>query len=89
MSSGALLELKAQWNAVLDSLLEVDRIAWLAFFDARLVALEGLTLTLAWQDSEKFGGQHDFQSVRRPEHIAKLVSCIAAVTGQTLSIEEL
>jgi hypothetical protein len=88
MSSAPLLELKAQWNAVLDALLEVDRIAWLAFFDARLVSLEGATLTLAWQDSEKFGGQHDFQSVRKPEHIAKLVDCIASVTGQTLVIVE-
>ncbi len=89
MSSDALAELKAQWNTVLDALLEVDRIAWLAFFDARLVSLVGSTLTLAWQDSEKFGGQHDFQAVRKPEHIAKIVSCITAVTGQTLSIVEL
>ncbi|CAB4592997.1 MAG: hypothetical protein F2573_04185 [Actinobacteria bacterium] len=89
MSSDALAELKAQWNTVLDALLEVDRIAWLAFFDARLVSLVGSTLTLAWQDSEKFGGQHDFQSVRKPEHIAKLVACIQDVTGQRLMVVEL
>ena len=88
MSSDALAELKAQWNAVLDAVLEVDRSAWLAFFDARLVSLVGTTLTLAWQDSEKFGGQHDFQAVRKPEHIAKLVACIEDVTGQTLTIVE-
>lgn len=30
-----LAQLKIQWNEVLDQLLEQDRIAWLAFFDAR------------------------------------------------------
>jgi len=45
-------------------------------------------LTLAWQDSEKFGGQHDFQSVRNPEHTKLLVECIKSVTGLTLEINE-
>lgn len=88
MSTDALLLLKGQWNQVLDQLLALNRIAWLAFFDARLVSLEGSILTLAWQDSEKFGGQHDFQSVRNPEHIALLIECIAAVTGISLEIKE-
>ena len=84
-----LADLKSQWNQVLDAVLEIDRIAWLAFFDARLVSLEGAVLTLAWQDSEKFGGQHDFQAVRKPEHIAKLVQCIKQVTGHNLEVLEL
>ena len=88
MSAEELAQLKSQWNAVLDQLLELNRIAWLAFFDARLASLENSVLTLAWQDSEKFGGQHDFQAVRRPEHILQLIDCIAAVTGARLQIVE-
>jgi hypothetical protein len=88
MTEMNLADLKSQWNQVLDAVLELDRIAWLAFFDARLVSLEGAVLTLAWQDSEKFGGQHDFQAVRKPEHIAKLVQCINQVTGFELEIRE-
>jgi len=88
VSSADLVQLKADWNAVLDQILAVNRIAWLAFFDARLVSLENSTLTLAWQDSEKFGGQHDFQSVRKPEHIALLVKCIQSETGLILEINE-
>jgi hypothetical protein len=88
MAAEELAQLKSQWNAVLDQLLELNRIAWLAFFDARLVSLENSTLTLAWQDSEKFGGKHDFQLVRNPEHIALLMTCIESVTGLTLEINE-
>jgi hypothetical protein len=33
-----LAELKNRWNEVLDLLLLEDRIAWIAFFDARLVS---------------------------------------------------
>ena len=88
MTEMNLTDLKSQWNQVLDAVLEIDRIAWLAFFDARLVSLEGAVLTLAWQDSEKFGGQHDFQAVRKPEHIAKLVQSIKQVTGSELEIRE-
>jgi len=88
MAAEELAQLKSQWNAVLDQLLELNRIAWLAFFDARLVSLENSTLTLAWQDSEKFGGQHDFHSVRNPEHIALLVKCIQSETGLILEIND-
>ena len=38
-SEVTLEEMKSRWNLVLDLLLESDRIAWLAFFDARLVSL--------------------------------------------------
>jgi len=88
MTFEELTSLKSRWNEVLDALLADNRIAWLAFFDARLVSLENSVLTLAWQDSEKFGGQHDFQSVRKPEHVALLVECIKSVTGLSLEIHE-
>ena len=35
-----LAGIKARWNEVLDTLLESDRVAWIAFFDARLVSFE-------------------------------------------------
>ena len=83
-----LIELKSQWNQVLDLLLEQDRIAWLAYFDARLVSLDSGKLLVNFADSEKFGGDHNYKSVRKPEHTAKLVSCIHAVTGQNLEVIE-
>ena len=83
-----LTELKAQWNQVLDKVLEADRIAWLAFFDARLVSLNHGKLLLSFADPAKFGGDHNFKSVRKPEHTAKLVSAIFEITGQNLGVIE-
>jgi hypothetical protein len=83
-----LVQLKGVWNQVLDALLEEDRIAWLAYFDARLVSLDSGKLLLSFADSEKFGGDHNYKSVRKLEHTAKLVSCVHAVTGQTLEVIE-
>jgi len=88
MGQDELTALKSQWNSVLDKILERDRIAWLAFFDARLASLEGSTLTLSFADSQKFGGDHNFASVRKPEHIAKLIAAIKDVTGAELVILE-
>ena len=83
-----LEQLKAQWNQVLDALLDHDRIAWLAYFDARLVSLENGELTLSFADVSKFGGPHDYKSVRKPEHLAKLRTCIASIAGFELTIVE-
>ena len=83
-----LSELKSLWNKVLDALLEEDRIAWLAYFDARLVSLESGKLLLSFADSEKFGGDHNYKSVRKPEHTAKLVSAILKVTGINIEVVE-
>ena len=44
-----LSELKGFWNQVLDELEATNRIAWLAFFDARLASLDGGVLTLDFQ----------------------------------------
>ena len=82
------VELKSKWNAVLDELLVSDRIAWLAYFDARLVSLDGVKLTLSFADSEKFSGDHNYKSIRKAEHTAKLVSCIKKVTGETIKVVE-
>ena len=83
-----LATLKGVWNQVLDLLLDVDRITWLAFFDARLVSLEGSELRINFSDSEKFGGDHNYKSVRKPEHTAKLVSAILKVTGINIEVVE-
>jgi hypothetical protein len=88
MSELTLAELKGRWTEVLDRVLEEDRIAWLAFFDARLVSLNDGKLLLSFVDPLKFGGDHNFKSVRKPEHTAKLASAIFEVTGQNLEVTE-
>ena len=85
----SLDELKNQWNQVLDYVESRNRIAWLAFFDARLVSLSGDALTLSFIDAEKLGGKHDFKSARNPEHIALLQEAIKSVVGINLEIVEL
>jgi hypothetical protein len=89
MNSDFSLEtLKASWNEVLDAVLEVDRVAWLLWFDARLVKLDGNVLEVSFADSEKFSGDHNYKSARKPEQTAKLVSAILKVTGMTLEVIE-
>ena len=83
-----LEELKAKWNQVLDYLLEQDRIAWLAFFDARLVSLSGNQLTINFSDSQKMSGQHDFTFARNPKHLALLIEAIKSTTGKELTVIE-
>ena len=87
-SEFSLETLKASWNEVLDAVLEVDRTAWLLWFDARLVKLEGNVLEVSFADSEKFSGDHNFKSARKPEQTAKLVSAILEVTGQKMEVIE-
>ncbi len=84
----SFLEVKSKWNVVLDRVLEQDRIAWLAFFDARLVSLANDQLTLSFADSQKFGGQHDFTVVRNPKHTEILMNAIYEITGFDLKIHE-
>ena len=87
-SEFSLETLKTSWNEVLDAVLEVDRVAWLLWFDARLVKLDGKVLEVSFADSEKFSGDHNFKSARKPEQTAKLVSAIFEVTGMQLEVIE-
>ena len=87
-SENSLETLKASWNQVLDAVLEVDRVAWLLWFDARLVKLDGNVLEVSFADSEKFSGDHNFKSARKPEQTAKLVSAIFEITGMKLEVIE-
>jgi hypothetical protein len=81
-------QIKTQWNKVLDLLLEKDRIAWLAFFDARLVAYENNQLTLDFSDSQKFANAHNFKQTRNPDHTQSLINAIKSVLGITPAIIE-
>ena len=76
-----LLELKSVWNDVLDELEATNRIAWLAFFDARLASLKNQILTLDFSDASKFQDGHDLKStVSNDTHVA-LIAAIKKITG--------
>jgi hypothetical protein len=83
-----LEEIKNRWNEVLDLLLEIDRVTWLAFFDARLVSFENNQLTLDFADSQKFANPHDFKKTRNPSHTNSLIEAIERVFGFTPTIIE-
>jgi len=88
METLTLDTVKAQWNLVLDAVLERDRIAWLAFFDARLVSLEAGVLQISFVDAQKFGGDHDFSIARNPRHLALLKEMILEVLHEPLEVHE-
>jgi hypothetical protein len=82
-----LTELKGRWNDVLDELEATDRIAWLAFFDARLADLSDGVLTLDFSDATKFQDGHDLKKTLPVSSHKSLVAAIKKVTGITLSLE--
>jgi hypothetical protein len=83
-----LEDIKSRWNEVLDLLLEIDRVTWLSFFDARLVSFENNQLTLDFADSQKFANPHDFKKTRNPSHTDSLIEAIERVFGFTPTIIE-
>lgn len=88
MSELRIDAVKERWNDVLDAVLESDRIAWLAFFDARLVSIESGVLTLNFSDPQKFSGDHNFSMARNPRHIALLQEKFAEIFGVTVEVRE-
>ena len=82
-----LLELKSVWNDVLDELEATNRIAWLAFFDARLAKLENQVLTLDFSDSSKFQDGHDLKSTVSKSSYESLVGAIENVTGLIVNLK--
>jgi uncharacterized protein YihD (DUF1040 family) len=76
-----LTELKGRWNEVLDELEATDRIAWLAFFDARLADLTDGVLTLDFSDATKFQDGHDLKKTLPESSHSSLISAIKKVTG--------
>ena len=86
----ALMELgqiRSRWNEVLDALEAKNRIAWIAYFDARLSELDGNTLTLDFSDSRKFATSHEY-SETRPNLKADLIQTIFEVLGIEVEIVE-
>jgi hypothetical protein len=80
-------QLRASWNDVLNHLEQDDRIAWMAFFDARLAELHGSTLTLDFSDSNKFATSYDYGEARTRLYIS-LQRAIRAVIGVDLILVE-
>ena len=81
-----LSTLKRRWNEVLDLLERENRIAWLAFFDARLVSLDNNNLKLSFVDAEKLSGAHDYAYVRKDSHRAALEAAIKSTFGISVAI---
>jgi hypothetical protein len=81
-------ELRAQWNDVLNQLEKSNRIAWIAFFDARLAKVDGGKVLLDFSDAHKFPGSLEYSHFRS-SHREELERAIYLVTGATFSVEEL
>jgi hypothetical protein len=79
--------IRTRWNDVLDNLESHNRIAWIAYFDARLISFEDNQLTLDFSDSRKFAASHEY-SETRPNLKAALVLAIHQVLGLTVDIRE-
>ena len=83
----SLPDLRKRWNEVLDHLESQDRIAWIAYFDARLAEFDGSNLLLDFSDARKFSCGHEYSPTR--EKLEKsLISSIKFVLGLDVEIEE-
>ena len=82
-----LVEIRAQWNQVLDVLESNNRVAWIAYFDARLSSFENGILTLDFSDSRKFAASHEY-SETRPNLKSALVEAIKSAIGIDVEIIE-
>jgi hypothetical protein len=81
-------QIRDRWNDVLDSLESHNRIAWIAYFDARLISFNDGLLLLDFSDSRKFATSHEY-SETRPNLKAALVGSIEEVLGIKVEIGEL
>ncbi|MBU3646313.1 MAG: hypothetical protein FGM49_05870 [Candidatus Nanopelagicaceae bacterium] len=86
MSELNLQGIKARWNEVLDLVERENRVAWLAFFDARLVAFDNNQLKLSFVDAEKLSGMHDFTAVRKDSHREVLERACVEIFGEQIAI---
>jgi hypothetical protein len=83
----SLPDLRNRWNEVLDHLESQDRIAWIAYFDARLAEFDGAKLVLDFSDARKFSGGHEYSPTREKLEKA-LLNSIKTVLDLDLKIEE-
>jgi len=79
-------QIRLRWNDVLDTLESHNRVAWIAYFDARLISFTDGVLTLDFSDSRKFAASHEY-SETRPNLKAALVASIEEVLGVTMEIK--
>ena len=77
--------LRSHWSDVLDHLEREDRMAWIAFFDARLARLDGNVLHLDYSDSRKFSGNLDYGNIRH-DHMTALKNAIKKVVHVQLEV---
>jgi hypothetical protein len=82
-----LAEIRGQWNQVLDELESTNRIAWIAYFDARLSSFNDGVLTLDFSDSRKFATSHEY-SETRPNLKSALVEAIKSTIGIDVAVVE-
>jgi hypothetical protein len=82
-----LVEIRAKWNEVLDALESENRVAWIAYFDARLSSFENGILTLDFSDSRKFATSHEY-SETRPNLKSALQAAIKSAIGMDVEIKE-
>ena len=82
-----LQEIRNRWNEVLDAVLKVDRVSWIAFFDARLADFDGQTLTLDFSDARKLSSSHEFSETRLKQQQI-LIAAINAVLSINVEISE-
>ena len=77
-----LNQIRAQWNQVLDALESENRVAWIAYFDARLSSFESGVLTLDFSDSRKFATSHEYSETR-----PNLKSALQVAIKNTIGID--
>ena len=84
----SLPELRSRWNDVLDHLESQDRVAWIAYFDARLADFDGAKLSLDFSDARKFSGGHEYSPTREKLQNS-LISSIKFILDIDVKIEEI
>jgi len=80
-------QIRSRWNDVLDDLESHNRVAWIAYFDARLISFQDGTITLDFSDSRKFATSHEY-SETRTNLKAALIASIDQVLGLKVEIRE-
>ena len=75
-------QIRSRWNDVLDALESHNRVAWIAYFDARLAEFDGNTLTLDFSDARKLAGGHEYSPAR-----IKLENSLKAAILEVLNIK--
>lgn len=84
-----IVEIRDQWNKVLDQLEAQSRTLWLIFFDARLATFDGSVLKLDFRDADKFSTSHDFAFVRDQSKLAILEEIALSIYKVPIKIEVL